>query len=314
MGAGRPSHPRDTNLTMTQHRTPRARLQLRNTLTGLSFIAPNFIGFAVLTLIPVVRLFHMSFTDRNVFGQSSWIGTANFERLLDDKSFHKAVVNTAYYAALHVPMTILVALSLALLLNNKLRGVAFFRTAAFFPYITSIVAIAMVWNILFSRDAGPINQVLRWIGIDDPPGWLTDTTWAMPAVAIVSTWRDMGYYMILFLAGLQTVPRELYEAARMDGAGRWQRFANVTLPGLRPTMFFVLVILTINSFKIFDLILVMTDGGPGQATTVISQFIYRKGFEESQFGYASSAAVVLFLICILATVALFFINKRRYAR
>jgi multiple sugar transport system permease protein len=306
--AARPARPPRRPL---EARPPRGRLRLRNTLTGLSFILPNFIGFAVLTLVPVGTLFYMSFTNRTIFGQADWVGTENFRRLINDKSFHKAVVNTLYYAALHVPMTIVVALALALLLNNKLRGVAFFRTAAFFPYITSIVAIAMVWNIMFSPDSGPINQGLRLLGIDEPPGWLTSPTWAMPAVAIVSTWRDMGYYMILFLAGLQTVPRELYESARIDGANGWQRFAHVTLPGLRPTMFFITVILTINSFKVFDLILVMTNGGPGLATTVLSQFIYRKGFVESQFGYASSASVALFLLCIGATIVLFFVNKRR---
>ena len=288
-----------------------SRLRLRNTLIGWSFILPNFIGFALLTLVPVVVLFYMSFTNWNVFGKADWVGLANFQRLLGDGSFRISVLNTLYYSLMHIPATIVVSLGLALLLNNKLRGVAFFRTAAFFPYITSIVAIAVVWNLLFSPDYGPINQFLRAIGVDNPPGWLTSTTWAMPAVVIVSVWRDMGYYMILFLAGLQTVPRELHEAARVDGANVWQRFVNVTLPCLRPTMFFVIVILTINSFKIFDLILVMTNGGPGQATLVMSQFIYRKGFEESQFGYASAAAVALFFMCIAVTIIQFLINKRR---
>ncbi|SFC34753.1 multiple sugar transport system permease protein [Nocardioides terrae] len=279
----------------------------------MSFILPNFLGFGLLTLVPVVTLFYMSLTNWNVFGTSQWVGLDNFKRLVHDRSFHTAVTNTFYYSAMHIPLTLVVSLSLALLLNTKLRGVAFFRTAAFFPYITSIVAIAMVWNIMFSPDAGPINALLRFVGVDHPPGWLTSTHWAMPAVAIVSTWRDMGYYMILFLAGLQTVPRELYEAARIDGASAWQRFRNVTLPGLRPTTFFITVILTINSFKIFDLILVLTHGGPGQSTTVISQFIYTKGFTESQFGYASAASVVLFALCLLVTLVVFLINKRRDA-
>lgn len=292
-------------------RRRRSRLRLRNTLIGWSFILPNFIGFGLLTLIPIVVLFYMSFTNWNVFGTANWVGLANFQRLMGDGSFQIAVFNTLYYSVLHIPLTIVVALGLALLLNNKLRGVAFFRTAAFFPYITSIVAIAVVWNLLFSPEYGPINEFLRFIGIQNPPGWLTSPEWAMPAVVIVSTWRDMGYYMILFLAGLQTVPRELHEAARMDGANVWQRFVNVTLPCLRPTMFFVTVMLTINSFKIFDLILVMTDGGPGQSTLVMSQFIYRKGFEESQFGYASAAAVVLFFMCIIVTILQFLWNKKR---
>lgn len=291
----------------------RSKLKLRNALIGWSFILPNFLGFGVLTLVPVLTLFYMSFTNWNVFGKADWVGIANFQRLIGDGSFRTAVVNTLYYSALHIPLTLVVSLGLALLLNNKLRGVRFFRTAAFFPYITSIVAIAMVWNLMFSPDYGPINQLLRFVGVENPPGWLTSTDWAMPAVVIVSTWRDMGYYMILFLAGLSTIPRELHEAARVDGANVWQRFVNVTLPGLRPTTFFVTVMLTINSFKIFDLILVMTDGGPGQATLVISQFIYRKGFEESQFGYASAAAVALFFLCLIVTLAQFLINKRRNA-
>ena len=288
-----------------------SKLRLRNALIGWSFILPNFIGFGLLTLVPIVVLFYMSFTNWNVFGKADWIGLANFERLLGDGSFRISVVNTLYYSAMHIPLTIVVSLGLALLLNNKLRGVAFFRTAAFFPYITSIVAIAVVWNLLFSPEYGPINEFLRFIGIQNPPGWLTSPEWAMPAVVIVSTWRDMGYYMILFLAGLKTVPRELHEAARVDGASVWQRFVNVTLPCLRPTMFFVTVMLTINSFKIFDLILVMTEGGPGQSTLVMSQFIYRKGFEESQFGYASAAAVVLFFMCIIVTILQFLWNKKR---
>jgi multiple sugar transport system permease protein len=289
----------------------RSRLRRRNTLLGWSFILPNFVGFALLTLVPIVVLFYMSLTNWNVFGTANWVGFDNFERLIGDGSFRIAVLNTLYYSALHIPLTFVVALGLALLLNNKLRGVAFFRTAAFFPYITSIVAIAIVWNLLFSPDYGPINEILRFFGMENPPGWLTSSDWAMPAVVIVSTWRDMGYYMILFLAGLQTVPRELHEAARVDGASTIQRFFNVTLPSLRPTTFFVTVMLTINSFKIFDLILVMTEGGPGQSTLVISQFIYTKGFEESQFGYASAASVALFFMCIIVTVGQFLLNKKR---
>ncbi len=288
-------------------------LRRRNALIGWSFILPNFIGFGFLTLLPVLILFYMAFTNWNVFGKADWVGLANFQRLIGDGSFRIAFGNTLYYSVMHIPLTIIVSLGLALLLNNKLRGVAFFRTAAFFPYITSIVAIAVVWNLLFSPDYGPVNEILRAIGISEPPGWLTSSEWAMPAVVIVSTWRDMGYYMILFLAGLQTVPRELHEAARVDGASVWQRFVNVTLPCLRPTMFFVTVMLTINSFKIFDLILVMTDGGPGQSTLVLSQFIYKKGFEESQFGYASAAAVALFFLCIIVTIGQFLWNKKRSA-
>jgi multiple sugar transport system permease protein/alpha-1,4-digalacturonate transport system permease protein len=292
---------------------PGRRLARRNALIGWSFILPNFVGFGVLTLIPVIALFYLAFTSWNAFGTAPWVGLDNFTRMFGDSSFYTSLTNTLYYTALHIPLTLGAALGLALLLNKKLRGVAFFRTAAFFPYITSIVAIAVVWNMLFSPEYGPINQLLTAVGVDNPPGWTTSSDWSMPAVIIVGTWREMGYYMLLFLAGLQTIPPELYEAARMDGAGPWQRFRNVTLPSLRPTTFLVTVLLTIGSFKVFDLILVMTNGGPGQSTLVLSQFIYQKGFVENQFGYASAVSIVLFLICISVTVVQFLVNKRRDA-
>ncbi|MEU4338017.1 sugar ABC transporter permease [Micromonospora lupini] len=283
----------------------------RNTVAGWSFILPNFIGFAVLTLLPVVVLFYVAFTNWNVFGVADWTGTANFRRMWDDASFWTALRNTVYYAVFHIPLTLAAALGLALLLNRKLRGVRFFRTVAFFPYITSIVAIAVVWNQLFSPEYGPINALLGAVGVDNPPGWTASATWSMPAVIIVGTWRYMGYYMLLFLAGLQTIPAQLYEAAETDGASPWQRFVHVTLPGLRHTTFFVTVLLTIESFKVFDLILVMTGGGPGQSTLVLSQYIYQKGFEENQFGYASAVSIVLFAICFGITVIQFWVNKRR---
>ncbi|WP_328653399.1 sugar ABC transporter permease [Micromonospora sp. NBC_00330] len=283
----------------------------RDTVAGWSFILPNFVGFAVLTLLPVLVLFYVAFTDWNVFGVAEWTGTANFRRMWSDASFWTALRNTVYYTVFHIPLTLAASLGLALLLNRKLRGVRFFRTVAFFPYITSIVAIAIVWNQLFSPEYGPINALLGAVGVDDAPGWTTSSTWSMPAVIIVGTWRYMGYYMLLFLAGLQTIPAQLYEAAETDGASPWQRFVHVTLPGLWHTTFFVTVLLTIESFKVFDLILVMTGGGPGQSTLVLSQYIYQKGFEENQFGYASAVSVVLFAICFSITVIQFMVNKRR---
>ncbi|WP_430788685.1 carbohydrate ABC transporter permease [Actinoplanes sp. G11-F43] len=296
--------------TVAETRRRRGRVVARNTALGWSFLLPNFAGFTVLTLVPVGLLFYYAFTEWNVFGGATWTGLDNFRQLVGDSSFWTALWNTVYYAAFHIPLTLVLSLGLAILLNRKLRGVAFFRTVAFFPYITSIVAIAQIWNMLLSPGFGPVNEVLRWIGVDHPPGWTTSADWSMPAVIMVSTWRDMGYYMLLFLAGLQTIPRQLHEAAMVDGASAWQRLRAVTLPGLRPTMFFVTVLLTINSFKVFDIILVMTDGGPGQSTLVLSQYIFQKGFEENQFGYASAVSIVLFALCFVVTVVQFLVNKR----
>ena len=295
--------------TKTKNRSGTA-LRRRNTAIGWSFILPNFIGFGFLTFIPIVALFYISLTDWNALSVGEWVGASNFERLLNDPLYWTAMRNTVYYVVVHLPLTLVLSLGLALLLNQKVRGVAFFRTAAFFPYISSVVAIAVVWNLLFSPDSGPINQVLRAFGMTDTPGWTVSTEWAMPAVIIVGTWREMGYYMLLFLAGLQTIPRELYEAAHIDGANAWQRFVNVTWPGLRPTTFFVTVMLTIGSFKVFDLILVMTEGGPGTSTLVLSQYVFNKGFGEYDFGYASAVAISLFLICLAVTIVQHRVNHK----
>ncbi|GIF04248.1 carbohydrate ABC transporter permease [Actinoplanes siamensis] len=292
---------------------PARRRVGRNTLLGWSFLLPNFLGFAVLTMAPVALLFYYAFTTWDIFGGAEWSGLDNARQMIHDSTFWNAVRNTLYYTVFHIPLTLVVSLGLAVLLNKRLRAVAFFRTVAFFPYIASIVAVAQVWNMLFSPGYGPVDALLRAVGVDHPPGWTTSADWSMPAVILVGTWREMGYFMLIFLAGLQTVPAQLYEAARVDGANAWQRLWAVTLPGLRPTTFFVIVMLTINSFKVLDLILVMTNGGPGQSTLVLAQYVYRKGFEENQFGYASAVSVVLFLLCLLVTMAQFAVNRRREA-
>ncbi|WP_377273564.1 carbohydrate ABC transporter permease [Peterkaempfera sp. SMS 1(5)a] len=286
------------------------RRRRRNTLVGWSFLLPNFLGFGALTLVPVLGAFVVSFTDWDSYTSPRWIGFANFRRLWRDDNFWAALQNTCWYAAGHIPLTLLVSLGLAVALNQKLRGVRLLRTAFFFPYVTSLVAVAVVWNMLFSPDVGPIDQFLEHLGIAHPPGWTSSTDWAMPALIITSTWRDMGYYMVLFLAGLQAVPAELYEQARVDGAGAWHRFWHITLPGLRPTTFFVLIMITISSFKVFDLVQVMTNGGPGRATLVLSQLVYREGITKGRFGYASAVSLALFLVVLVITLVQFQAQRR----
>jgi multiple sugar transport system permease protein/alpha-1,4-digalacturonate transport system permease protein len=253
----------------------------------------------------------LSFMDWSPWGDPEWVGFDNFERMLRNSTFWIALWNTTYYAIGHIPLTMAASLGLALLLNRTLAGLGFFRTAFFLPYVTSLVAVAVVWNMLFNPTSGPVNQFLQFLGVTDPPGWTSSTAWAMPAVIVASVWRDMGYYMVLFLAGLQTIPTELYEAARVDGANAWQRFWNITLPGLRPTTFFVLIMCTVASFKVFDLIVVMTDGGPGRATKVLSQLIYEEGIREGRFGLASAISLVLFVLVAGFTVIQFLLQRRR---
>lgn len=290
---------------------PTRRRSLRPALVGWSSILPNFLGFALLTLVPMVFGLALSFMDWSPWGDPEWVGFENFERMFRSSTFWIALWNTTYYAAGHIPLTMAVSLGLALLLNRALAGLGFFRTAFFLPYVTSLVAVAVVWNMLFNPTSGPVNQFLQLVGVSDPPGWTSSTAWAMPAVIVASVWRDMGYYMVLFLAGLQTIPTELYEAARVDGANAWQRFRNVTLPGLRPTTFFVLIMCTVASFKVFDLIVVMTDGGPGRATKVLSQLIYEEGIREGRFGLASAISLVLFVLVAGFTVIQFLLQRRR---
>lgn len=285
-------------------------LRRRRTIAGWSFILPNFLGFVLLTLGPVLALFYIAFTKWSAFGSPQFTGLENLQRLVGDDVFWTAFGDTLYYSGVHIPVTFVASLSLALLLNEKMRGRAFFRSAAFFPYFTSIVAVAQVWNMLFSPEYGPINQLLRFVGLESPPDWVASSSWAMPAVIIVGVWRDAGYFMLLFLAGLQAIQPELHEAAKMDGANWLQRVFSITIPGLRPTMFFVTVMLTINSFKVLDLILVMTNGGPGNATLVLSQYIYQMGFERNDFGYASAISVVLFALCMVVTIIQFSYNRR----
>lgn len=286
------------------------KLRRKNTLTAWTFIAPNFIGFAIFTLIPVIFSFILAFMKWDSFSRPEFVGLDNFRKMLGDETFWISLKNTFLYTIGVVPLTLLSSLTLAILLNKKIRGMKFFRTAFFFPYVTSLVAIAVVWNMLFHPTMGPINQVLKHV-IANPPGWTSSSHWALFAIVIVSVWRGMGYYMILYLAGLQGIPKEQYEAAAMDGAGKWNQLRNVTLPSLRSTTFFVTIMLVINCFKVFDLIQVMTDGGPGRATNVLVYQIYNEAFKKFNFGYASAISLVLFVIVLGATVFQFKWNQRQ---
>ena len=225
-----------TTATPQRARRRRSRLRTRNTLLGWSFILPNFLGFATLTLVPVIVLFYMSLTNWNIFGTSQFIGLDNFTRLAADGSFRTAFVNTIYYSALHIPLTIIVSLALALLLNSKICAAS--RSSSAQPRSSRTSRRSSrsrsCGTCCSAPTTAPSTRCCGSSASRTRPGWLTDTNWSMPAVVIISTWKDMGYYMVLFLAALQTVPRELHEAARMDGANVFQRFLNVTLPGLRP--------------------------------------------------------------------------------
>ena len=232
------------------------------------------------------------------------------EELSDDNTFNIALKNTLWYVGGTVPLTMVCSLGLAVLLNQPIRGRNIFRTIYFFPYVASLVAVAVVWNMLFFPSAGPVNELLRTLGVENPPRWSASVDWAMPTVIMASIWRGMGYYMIIYLAALQGIPAILYEAAEIDGANAWQKFRYITVPMLTPATFFISIMLTISSFKVFDLILVMTNGGPGRATNVLVIHTYNTAFRQFRFGYSSAIAMVLFAFVMVITIIQFYMERR----
>ncbi len=285
-------------------------LKQRRTLEGLSFITPNFIGFFVLILIPVLFTFWLCFNKWDGYTPMEFVALDNFKYIFTHKIFQEAVVKTLIFTACSVVITLLLALGLAVLINQKLAGIGIFRTAIFFPYVASVVAVAAVWQMLFQKDMGLINEMLRFFGVADVPGWFATTKWALPGVIIVNIWKNMGYYMIIYLAALQDVPTSLVEAGMIDGASAWQRFWKIKWPLLGNATFFVVMMLTINSFKSFDLIYALTEGGPGTATTLLSQYIYNQSFVSWDYGRASAAAMVLFAIVAVITLIQFRLEKK----
>ncbi|HBC98370.1 MAG TPA: sugar ABC transporter permease [Lachnoclostridium sp.] len=298
---------KETKKTMKSHKMK----AIRSNLIGYSFILPNLIGYAIFVFIPVIFSFVLSVMKWD--GSRTpmeFVGLSNFVQIFNDRIFVQSFFHTIQYALLTVLPTLVLALLLAVLLNHKLKGIAVFRTALYFPYIASIVAVGAVWNMLFQPDFGPINEFLRFIGISKPPRWVVDVKWAMVAISIVSVWKYMGYYMIVYLAALQGISGSLYEAAGIDGANGFQKLRYITIPMLTPTTFFVLIMLTIQCFKVFDLVYVMTGGGPGNATKTLVNYIYEKAFTSWEFGPASAGALVLFSVVLVVTLIQFAGEKK----
>lgn len=283
---------------------------IRQNLIAYSFIAPNLLGFAAFTLVPMVFALFLSVMKWDGAGAITFAGMKNFARLLTDDTFQISALNTLYYVAGTVPTTLVCSLGLAILLNKEIKGRNLFRAIFFFPYVASLVAVAVVWNMMFHPSMGPVNNLLTALGVENPPRWSASVTWAMPTVILASIWKNMGYYMIIYLAALQGIPRDLYEAARIDGANGRQCFKSITLPLLTPATFFVTMMLTINSFKVFDLIYVMTGGGPGRATNVLVYAIYNAAFIEFDYGYSSAMALVLFILVLAITIVQFRSEKK----
>ncbi|AIQ57716.1 carbohydrate ABC transporter permease [Paenibacillus borealis] len=286
----------------------------REQLAGWIFIAPEVIGMLVIAVFPLLFSLFLSLTEWNLVGGLSaihFVGLDNFIELFRDNRFLLALKNNVLFTVGTVPVTMLLGVVLSALIHKKLYAKSFFKVAFFVPYICSTVAIAAVWQALYHPSKGPINQILMQIGLSEPPRWLVDTSFSLIAIMIIYIWQLLGYQIIIFLAGMTNIPEELYEAATIDGASGIGQFRRITLPLLGPTTFFLAITSTISSFKIFDMIKFLTDGGPNYSSTVIVYQIYEEGFERFKMGYASAMSWVLFLIIMLVTSITWMTQNRK---
>lgn len=291
-----------TTTTIRPGKTParRPRSDLR---VALLFILPSAIGFGVFYLVPAIRGIYFSFTQYNILGTPTWIGTANFEKIAVDPLFWNSLKVTIWYVILNIGFQTVIALLLAVLMQRLTKSIAI-RGALLLPWLISNVIAAMLWFWLCDYQIGLVNQLLEWLGASKI-AFFADEAWAIPTIAFVNVWRHMGYTALLLFAGMQTIPKYVYEAASIDGASEWTSFWKMTLPLLRPVLAMVLVMSVTGSFQVFDTVAVTTRGGPVNVTRVMQYYIYQKAFGEGQFGYGSALSVILFVILgILAAVQL----------
>lgn len=286
------------------------RDRIRSTVEAYLLLAPSLAGLLLFLVAPIAGVVAISFFDWNLMGAPRFVGLANYREMVGDSEVWRAMRNTVYYVLLNIPAQTGLALLLALAMNRKLRGGKVFRVLFVLPWMAMPVALGIVWSWAFDPQHGVVNQFLALFGVDGP-AWLSSTGWAMPVLASVNIWQYTGYTMLFLLAGLQAIPESLYEAADLDGAGSVQRFFRITLPLLRPSMFFVLVTNTIGSFQMFDTVYVMTQGGPGGSTDTMNYHIYQQAFQLFRSGYASALAMLLFAVILLVTaVQVLYFRKR----
>ncbi|WP_112179045.1 MULTISPECIES: carbohydrate ABC transporter permease [Paraliobacillus] len=285
----------------------------KSTCKAILYLLPALLILITFNIYPIIKSFLMSFyTDYDYFNNVVHArGLTNFITLFNDQNFIKALSNTLIFVVGVVPISIILSLLIALLLNSKIKFLGFFRTIYFLPFVTSVVAVAIVWGWIFHSDYGLLNYFLGWFGVD-PIKWITDPNFAMLALIILSIWKGLGFNIIIFLAGLQNINQQYYLAAKVDGASAWNRFKTVTLPLLSPTMFFISIISIINAFKVFDEIFALFNGRPGPAnsTLTVVYYVYQKFYEEWQFGLASAAAFVLFIFVFIFTLIQLIIGKK----
>jgi multiple sugar transport system permease protein len=272
----------------------------KETLVAALMLAPNLLGLVIFLVIPTIASFVISFTEWNLIGDSRWYGFGNFRDVIGDVLFWQTLKNTTIYVFSKVPLNIILSLVFAVLLNQALYGRTFFRALIFLPMIASSVSVALLWQPLFLT-SGLLNKILTTMGLP-PSSWIYSPKTSMMSVIIVALWKEVGYYMVIFLAGLQSISRNYYEAANIDGANGINQFFHITIPLISPTTFFVLIISIIGSFQIFDLTTVLTGGGPVNSTNTLIMYVYQAGFRFFRMGYASALSTVLFFIVLLLTI------------
>jgi multiple sugar transport system permease protein len=292
--------------------TPRSPGRLgRDTWWAWLFLAPTILGLAVLSAGPIVASFGISLTDWDLLSPAEFVGLDNFASLLADSRFLLALRNTVFFTATSVPLGLILGLGLALALDQPIRGIAIIRTAYFLPVVTSTTAIALVWLWIYSPQGGLLNALLGTLGVP-PQKWVSDPFLSMPSIVFMSVWQGLGTTVIIFLAGLQGIPQEFYDAAAVDGAGRWARFRHVTVPLLTPTIFFTGILAFIGAFQVFDQVYVLArPGDPTKTTITLVYFIYESGFSHFKMGLAAAASWILFLIVAFLTI-LYFRSQRRW--
>jgi multiple sugar transport system permease protein len=295
--------------TSTSRRAERIAQILRQLGWAGFFLAPNFIIVLLFTFIPMLSGMAISLYEWDVFSEPNYIALENYTELFEDEDFWISMKNTAVYTLISVPISLVGSLILAVVLNRQLPGTLLFRTVFFIPVIMSGILVSLTWQWLFNADYGPINYWLSFIGIRGPR-WLNDPNWSMVAVIIVTIWKNLGFNMVIFLAALQDVPRDLYDAASIDGANGWQGFRFVTLPMISAATFFSLIVTIINSFQVFDIVYSMTEGGPGTSTLMVVMYIYKNAFEYFRMGYASAIATVFFVIILAFTMLQWYFRSR----
>jgi multiple sugar transport system permease protein len=274
------------------------------------FLAPALVGLAVLSAGPILATLAISFTDWDLLTAPSWVGLDNFTQLLETPRFWRALQNTAFYTLLSVPLGMAIALALAMGLDQAIRGIAWIRTMYFMPLVTSAVAVGLVWLWIYAPAGGLLNVFLSTFGIP-PQRWVSDPFWAMPAIIAMSIWQGLGVNIIIFLAGLQAIPREYLDAAGVDGAGRWARFRHVTLPLLTPSIFFTGILSLIGAMQVFDQVYVLArPDKPTNDTVTLVYYIFDEGFSFFRMGRASAASWILFLIAAAGTIVYFRLQRR----